>query len=111
MTFDEYQKAAGRTAIYPTDDHMVALYYAALGLAGEAGEVAGEVSKAIRDDECRVTPERLDKLRGEAGDVLWHLSALCDRLGVDLGEVARANLCKLADRQRRGAIGGSGGNR
>ena len=63
MTLSSYQKAASGTAIYPTQH---AITYPALGLAGEAGEVANKVKKIIRDG-------KLDKaaLKGEIGDCLW----------------------------------------
>jgi len=41
-----YQKEAVKTAIYP-DRHKMT--YPALGLAGEAGEIANKVKKFIRD--------------------------------------------------------------
>jgi hypothetical protein len=44
MQFDAYQQAARRTAIYE-DRHKV--IYPALGLASEAGEVAGKVHNAF----------------------------------------------------------------
>ena len=40
MSFEEYQVEADKTAIYP-DEHKIV--YPALGLAGEAGEVANKV--------------------------------------------------------------------
>ena len=40
MSFEEYQVEADKTAIYP-DEHKIV--YPALGLAGEAGEVAYKV--------------------------------------------------------------------
>ena len=46
MQLDAYQQAARSTAIYE-DRHKV--IYPALGLASEAGEVAGKVKKALRD--------------------------------------------------------------
>ena len=46
MRFDDYQKAARRTAIY-ADRHRVV--YPALGLASEAGEVAGKIKKVLRE--------------------------------------------------------------
>ena len=44
-TFDDYQKAAETTAIY---SKKTALEYLSLGLAAEAGEVAGHIAKYYR---------------------------------------------------------------
>ena len=103
MTLSSYQRAASGTAIYPTQH---AITYPALGLAGEAGEVANKVKKVIRDG-------KLDKaaLKGEIGDCLWYIAALCRDLNVDLGDIAKANLEKLQDRKARGTLKGSGDTR
>ncbi len=82
-----------------------------LGLVGEAGEIANKVKKIIRDNGGVVTPEQASQIAAEVGDVLWYVAALSRELGVDLGEVAQANIQKLTDRQARGVIGGSGDNR
>jgi NTP pyrophosphatase (non-canonical NTP hydrolase) len=87
------------------------LAYPALGLAGEAGEVAEHAKKAIRDDAGVVTEERRRAMAKELGDVLWYLSQLASELGLELEEIARANLEKLLSRQRRGVLSGSGDER
>ena len=102
MNFDEYQKFARSTAIYPDECKVV---YPALGLCGEAGEVAEKVKKNIRDGKS------LDGVALELGDVLWYISALADDLGVTLEEVAKANIEKLQSRMERNKIKGDGDNR
>jgi NTP pyrophosphatase (non-canonical NTP hydrolase) len=102
--FDDYQEAASKTAIYPPN---VKVFYPALGLAGEVGEVANKIKKHYRD----LTPLDREELAKELGDVLWYVSALASDLGVSLGYVATENLKKLNSRKERGVLGGSGDER
>jgi len=103
LKFDDYQDATEETAIYPEDQ---ALEYLALGLNGEAGEVAEKIKKHIRDGK-----ELDEDFAKELGDVLWYLARLVDELDADMSEVADANLDKLLDRQERDKLQGSGDNR
>lgn len=96
MTFEEYQAAASRTALYPR--RMENLEYPTLGLAGEAGEVANIVKKIQRDSDGIITDETRAKLKDELGDVLWYISACADELGLTIGEIAAYNVDKLAKR-------------
>ena len=108
MLANEYQLNAHRSAIYPSE---MAIEYIALGLASEAGEVAGKVKKGIRDGKHWSGEQREDHRRSllsELSDVLWYSAELCTVLGVTLQDVMQYNLDKLADRQRRGVLGGSG---
>ena len=84
MDFDYYQTKTESTAIYPEDQ---ALEYLALGLNGEAGEVAEKVKKHIRDGE-----EIDEEFAKELGDVMWYLARLIDELDSDMSKVARSNL-------------------
>ncbi len=110
IDFRTYQKQAHSTAVYP-DCGKGNWTYPALGLAGETGETCEKLKKAIRDDGGHVGPARLADLSKELGDVLWYLAALCTELGLDLQEVAEANLAKLAARKSSGKIHGDGDHR
>lgn len=96
MTFEEYQSAASKTALYPR--RLENLEYPTLGLAGEAGEVANIVKKIQRDHGGLLTEETREKLKDELGDVLWYISACADELDLTLGEIAAYNVDKLAKR-------------
>lgn len=116
MKLNEYQSGALTTAKYPSE---FAILYPALGLNGEAGEVADKVKKVIRDlDITRneegaiiIPDDRKESIKLELGDVLWYIATLSNDLGLSLEEVAKANLEKLASRMERGKISGSGDNR
>lgn len=105
---NEYQKAALETAIYPKEYRII---YPALGINGEAGEVADKVKKIIRDRDSVFDAVTLAELMKECGDVLWYVATLAHDLGFTLEEVAAENIKKLKSRKQRGVIGGSGDNR
>lgn len=108
MTFDDYQKAAIATAIYPGD---LKLIYPAIGLAGETGEVMEHIKKTIRDNNRQLTEDRRHALAKELGDVLWYMANLAEDAGLSLVDIARQNIEKVNSRKARGVQLGSGDNR
>ena len=109
MRFSDYQARSRATAVYPDAGNNIV--YPALGLCGEAGETAEKVKKAIRDDGGTLTEERREAIAAELGDVLWYVAQLATEDGLELEEIAQANLDKLASRQRRAVLHGSGDDR
>ena len=103
MGLNAYQKAAAKTAIYKAEHSIL---YPALGLAGEAGEVANKVKKMLRDGNF----DR-QAIASEVGDVLWYIAALSRDLNLDMHDLAMKNLEKLYGRKVRGTLQGSGDKR
>lgn len=117
-----YQEATKQFAVYPP---AFALEYLTLGLASEAGEVAGKMSKLIRGDyteygdadEGGKVPVRIDldefkdHLTKELGDVMWMVSEICNVADITIADVMQANLDKLESRKNRDVIKGSGDDR
>lgn len=108
MEINEYQKAALTTAVYPEDKRII---YPALGMCGEAGEVADKVKKVIRDNNQHFTDDKKLEIAKEVGDVLWYCATMAHDIGFTLEEVAQMNIDKLASRKQRGKLSGSGDNR
>ncbi len=108
MKVNEYQVAALTTAVYPEDKRII---YPALGMCGEAGEVADKVKKVIRDNAQNFTADKKLEIAKEIGDVLWYCAVLSHDIGFTLEEVAQMNIDKLQSRKERGMLGGSGDNR
>jgi NTP pyrophosphatase (non-canonical NTP hydrolase) len=102
--FNEYGDFVKGMKVYP-EKH--AIVYPALGLSGEAGEVAEKVKKWLRGDRD------LDKyeLLKEASDVMWYIASLADDLGYTLQDVVDANVEKLSKRKENNLIKGDGDRR
>ena len=91
MQGNEYQRLCRKF-----DNHRQGLkqYAAAIGLASEAGEVAGEYERSWRKGH-HLHPE---KVALELGDVLWNVARLADELGYPLENLLEANIAKLEAR-------------
>nr|WP_205857166.1 nucleoside triphosphate pyrophosphohydrolase family protein [Phytoactinopolyspora endophytica] len=109
MTMDDYQRAALRTAA-PRDKHNE-LFHLLLGLVGETGEIAEKAKKIVRDKGSDFSQWDTEDVKKELGDTLWYVAVIADYFDLALEDVAKHNIAKLADRQKRGVIGGSGDER
>ena len=96
---NDYQNEAYKFAIYQNN------LYPFLGLAEEAGEVAGIMAKRLRKlerDPLIFVPSEDTAywhLVDELGDVLWMVAACCSELDVDMDKVMEMNLEKLEKRK------------
>jgi NTP pyrophosphatase (non-canonical NTP hydrolase) len=78
-------------------------FLSALGLAGEAGEVANLVKKIMFRSKAgaRKLPKELrDKLLAELGDTFWYFMLVLIAFGIDFKEVPMGNMRKLVARGR-----------
>ena len=85
MTINEYQTAALRTAGEPS------LCNGALGLCGEAGEVADMVKKHLFQGHAL----DVDHVAKELGDVAWYVAVSAAAIGYDLETILQMNVDKL----------------
>ncbi len=137
MHFNTYQAEARKTAQFPSvtisqnpinfdtdvtinllttdevslEDKGLSFVYPALGLCGEAGEVAEKIKKIIRNKHGVWDEEDRKAILKELGDCQWYISAIADGFNITLEEIATHNLEKLADRAKRNVIKSEGDNR
>jgi NTP pyrophosphatase (non-canonical NTP hydrolase) len=109
MNLNDYQQAALRTAA--PKDKPNELFHLLLGLVGETGEIAEKAKKIVRDKDSDFSQWDIENLKKELGDTLWYIAVIADHFDVSLEDVAQLNIAKLADRQKRETIGGSGNDR
>lgn len=77
------------------DPRVDRIPHCALGLTGEAGEVADLIKKSQYAGGSLDIP----KLEEELGDVLWYLQALCNFCGLTIEQLATLNIQKLTARR------------
>lgn len=94
LTFDEYQQLATLTDKLPDADED-RLVLPLLGLVGEVGALASEWKKRRRDSTGYHV--FTDQVREELGDALWYMAILAERAGLQLSDLAQANLDKITD--------------
>jgi len=92
----EYQKFCKTIAQRFGDKEKEILTWG-LGIAGEAGDVAGCIKKTIshKNDQRTGIKENL-------GDTLWYTAMICNYFGWDLNEVLEENIKKLKKRYPKG---------
>ncbi len=114
MNFSEYQEKALKTDVYKGSEKTIrsdAFIEKLLGLIGEAGELADKFKKIIRDENGELSDEKRDLIKKELGDVLWYIASISEYLDFELDDVAQTNIDKLASRQKRNKLHGSGDSR
>ena len=110
MDLDFYQLEAHKTSKECTIGGFL-LPYAAMGLAGETGELLNKIKKIYRDQEGIITDGVSQQLQAELGDTLWYVAEIATILGLNLSDIAQENIDTLRSRKERGKIGGSGDDR
>lgn len=91
-----YSKFVDTLFKHDTDD--MELMHAALGITGEAGEIADAVKKAVV--YCK--PIDRANIVEELGDLRFYMQALMNKLGIHECEVLQMNANKLAKRYPTG---------
>jgi len=97
MNLDDYQQLAART-LGRDRTHDQQLANAALGLTGEAGEVAEIIKKHL----FHATPLDQEAVVKELGDCLWYIGAFATVLGLSMDDIAQRNIDKLRKRYPEG---------
>ena len=93
MTLEEYQKFASQGILPATLEREPVIGFA-LGLAGEAGEVADDIKKKYFHGR-NVDPEHTIE---ELGDVMWYVANLATQYNISLNEILERNVSKLTER-------------
>jgi len=99
IDLENYKKMCKKTAGLSdgVDMRMKEIMTWGLGIAGEAGDVAGCIKKS-----CSTGGGHLEGIRENLGDTMWYIAMICDFYGWDLNEVLQENIDKLAKRYPKG---------
>ncbi|MBI2692767.1 nucleoside triphosphate pyrophosphohydrolase family protein [Mycobacterium nebraskense] len=106
LTFDDYQRRTIQTDKLPSGGHQPSasdapvphddrLILPLMGLVGEVGALAAEWKKYRRDHTGY--QGFTEQVREELGDALWYMAVLAEHTGLQLSELAQANLDKVDD--------------
>jgi NTP pyrophosphatase (non-canonical NTP hydrolase) len=91
MRYDMFVKQ-----LFKGDSRDNMLTHAALGIAGEAGELVDAIKKHVIYGK----PLDLENVREEIGDIRFYIEALCNILDLHDQTIIQANMNKLAKRYK-----------
>ena len=80
---------------------MPTLAHRTLGLTGEAGVLANQLKKVIRDKQGVPDPSDIASAKKRLGDVLYYAAVLADYFDLTLSEVAQQNIAQSAEFKAR----------
>lgn len=91
MDINDFQKHALKSVAI-TEKGVAALAHRTLGLTGEAGILANQLKKVVRDKDG--VPDSVDaaEAKKRLGDVLYYTAVLADYFDLSLAEVAEQNM-------------------
>jgi NTP pyrophosphatase (non-canonical NTP hydrolase) len=95
-TLKEYQKAC-LNFYSPYQTKKEEIYIWGLGVAGEAGDIAGCIKKTFAHQNNQTAG-----IRENLGDTMWYMAMICNFFGWDLMEILKENIEKLNNRYPHG---------
>lgn len=99
LSLREYQELCKKTAKrFDDKDKEIADW--GLGVAGEAGDLAGCIKKTFFHGN-----DQREGIRENIGDTMWYLAMICNFFDWDLEEVLGENIEKLKQRYPQGFTG------
>src|SRR6266496_302974 len=98
MDLRDFQREAAETSQLRPGGPQAAIA-PMLGLASETGSILNVYKKYLRDGIDLAANREF--LREELGDLLWYLAAVATACGLDLEDIAAANLRRTRDRYLR----------
>jgi NTP pyrophosphatase (non-canonical NTP hydrolase) len=96
ISLREYQSLCQKTA-KGFDDKKTALSNWGLGVAGEAGDLAGCIKKTLFHGNDQTLG-----IRENIGDTMWYLAMICNTMDWNLEDILKENIEKLKARYPQG---------
>lgn len=91
MDINDFQKHA-LTSVAITQKGVPALAHRTLGLTGEAGVLANQLKKVIRDKGGQPDASDIAEVKKRLGDVLYYVATLADYFDLTLSDIAADNM-------------------
>lgn len=91
MNIDDFQTHA-LDSIAIKDKDIAALAHRTLGITGEAGILANNIKRVIRDKNGQANEEDLEVIKERLGDVLYYVATLADYYDLKLSDVAKQSM-------------------